>query len=191
MNPRAGLALSFAAGVLAGLVWRRRRSRPLETAPYVDLERYLGTWYEIARLPARFEKGCEAVTATYRRLADGTLEVVNRCRKGALDGPLREARGRARVVDPVSGARLSVSFFGPFRAPYYVLAIDPGYGWALVGTPDRRYLWILSRAPVLAEATVGALLERARGLGFEVKRVERTRQRADAPLQRAPAPAAP
>ena len=99
---------------------------PLETVAHVDLARYLGTWYEIASFPQRFQRGCTATTATYSLRADGDIDVVNRCRKGSPSGKEEVARGRARVVDRVSGAKLEVSFFRPFWDEYWVIDLAPG-----------------------------------------------------------------
>lgn len=121
--------------------------RPVES---VDLARYAGTWYEIARVPNRFQKNCaRGVTATYRLREDGRIDVINRCERA--DGSVDEAGGVARIVDELTRARLEVSFvrlFGQqlFWGDYWVLGLDPEYGWAVVGTPDRKYGWILARS---------------------------------------------
>ena len=106
-------ALAMAAGCATSTT-ERLRLPPLQTVTHVDLSRYLGTWYEIANFPHSFQRGCTATTATYTLRADGDVDVLNRCRKDALDGEEKAARGRARVVDRVSNARLEVSFFRPF-----------------------------------------------------------------------------
>ena len=152
---RTNRLLTAAATVLAGtaaVALTRRASRaryaPLATVPYVDLDRYLGRWYEIARLPAGFERGCTAVTAAYGRLPDGSISVRNECAKGHPGGKVKRAEGRATVADPATNAKLKVSFFWPFSGDYWILALDEeAYQWALVGEPGREYLWLLSRAP--------------------------------------------
>jgi apolipoprotein D and lipocalin family protein len=163
----------------------------VQTVEEVDLERYLGTWYEIASFPAWFQRGCTATTATYvphpRR--DELIRVENRCRDGSLDGDLRTAVGRAKVVDPETNAKLKVSFFGPFWGDYWILGLDPEYQWALVGSPDRDYLWVLSRDPRLDEATYASIVEKAEQQGYDVGRLVRTAQPADAPVMPAPQPA--
>jgi apolipoprotein D and lipocalin family protein len=138
---------------------------PLATAESLDIPRYLGTWYEIARYEAPFQEGCTATTATYSLRDDGQLRVLNRCRMDSLNGPLREAEGRARVIGEPGSPKLEVTFFWPFWADYWVIGLDPDYTWSVVGEPRRRYLWILSRTPDLPagdEATILGLLE-ARG----------------------------
>jgi len=107
--------------------------RPPEPVRAVELNRYLGRWYELARYDMAFERGCEAVTADYSLRPDGLIKVVNSCHKGAEDGPLAVAVGRAKRVGDPLGARLKVSFFGPFYADYWVLDHAPDYAWAIVG----------------------------------------------------------
>lgn len=130
-----------------------------------ELERYLGRWYEIARLDHRFERGLSHVTADYRRLPDGRIEVINRGFDAAR-GEWREARGKARFQGSADVGSLEVSFFGPFYGAYNVLVLDPDYRYALVAGPDRNYLWILAREPRLDRATLDALLARAQAWGF-------------------------
>lgn len=130
-----------------------------------ELERYLGRWHEIARLDHRFERGLSHVTADYRRLPDGRLEVINRG-YDAAQGEWREARGKARFQGSPDVGSLEVSFFWPFYGAYNVLVLDPDYRYALVAGPDRDYLWILARAPQLDRATLDGLLARAKAWGF-------------------------
>lgn len=129
-------------------------------------ERYLGTWYEVARLDHSFERGLTRVTATYAARADGGIDVLNRG-YDAEDGEWREARGKARFVGPRDIASLEVSFFGPFYGGYNVVDLDPGYSIALVVGPSRDYLWILSRSPAPPRGEVERLVARARELGFD------------------------
>ncbi len=148
----------------------------LETVPRVDLQRYLGTWYEIAAFPQRFQEGCTATTASYSQLPDGEIEVVHRCREGRLDGPVKESVGRARVVGGSDGARLEVSFFRPFWADYWVIDLADDYSYAVVGHPGRDHLWILSRTPTLEEGTYQQILQRLMAVSYETARLERTPQ---------------
>jgi apolipoprotein D and lipocalin family protein len=163
-------ALAVAAGRTAQL---RRRRRGLEVAEHVDLERYLGTWHEIARLPTWFERTCVGSTATYAMRTDGRIQVINRCRRGSCQGQPTTARGTARVVDTKTNARLKVSFMGPLAGDYWILDVDPEYRWALVGAPNRRNLWILAREPALDDRTYWRLVEKAAGMGFPVEKLER------------------
>ncbi len=107
----------------------------------VDLSRYVGRWYEIAGLPNRFEKKCaDSVTATYALRSDGKIEAVNRCRKSS--GEYTTAKGKAKVVDKQTNAKLKVTFFWPFYGDYGILDLGPNYEYAVVGDPSRDYLWI-------------------------------------------------
>jgi apolipoprotein D and lipocalin family protein len=168
--------IAVLAPLVLGAVATAAVARDLETVERVDLERYLGRWYEIASYPAWFQRNCTAVTADYSRRDDGLIAVVNSCRKGSLDGRLKQARGRARVVDEASNARLEVSFFGPFWGPYWIIDLDPEYRWAVVGVPSRRYLWILSRTPTMDEATYAAIVDRLVEQGYDPERLNRTPQ---------------
>ena len=143
---------------------------PLTTVPHVDLQRYMGTWYEIARFEHSFQKGCIGSSAAYPLLPDGEVEVINRC-TDERDGSRREAKGRAWVVDPASNARLKVTFFWPFRGDYWIIDLGSEYEFAAIGAPNRDYLWILARQPVLDAAVYGGILERLTRLGFDVGRL--------------------
>lgn len=145
---------------------------PLPTVGAVDLDRYYGTWYEIARLPNRFQSKCVSdVQATYR--PDGqAVSVVNACR--TADGSLEQVTGIARPVAGSQGAKLRVSFFRPFYGDYWILQLDPAYRWVLVGEPGRDYAWILAREPTLDQATLEALLTQAAALGFDRQAFLRT-----------------
>jgi apolipoprotein D and lipocalin family protein len=128
--------------------------------------RYLGTWYEVARLDHSFERGLSRVTATYSARDDGGIDVLNRG-YDAAKGEWREAQGRARFVGPRDVGALEVSFFGPFYGGYNVIDLDPAYSIALVAGPTRSYLWILARQPDPAAEEVQRLVARARELGFD------------------------
>ena len=149
---------------------------PLETVDSVDLERYLGKWYEIASYPMRFQKGCTATTATYSLRDDGLIKVVNRCRKDSLDGKAKEAVGRARVVDRETNAKLEVSFFGPFWGDYWIIDLDPDYQWAVVGGAKRKYLWILSRTPQMDGELYQEILSRLPGKAYDPAKLNLTLQ---------------
>jgi len=109
---------------------------PLQVVEFVDLERYLGKWYEIASYPNWFQKGCTASTAQYALLPDGKIEVVNRCRKDNLDGPVKQAKGKAEVADSPTNGKLKVWFFWPFKGNYWIIDLDTDYTWAVVGEPS-------------------------------------------------------
>ncbi len=146
----------------------------LQTVASVDLFRYAGTWYEIARLPMWFQRHCVVSKAVYSIRPDGAVGVHNECVTDT--GGVEQAEGVARVVDPKTNARLTVVFdnwfarlFGSSRdGNYWILDLDAEYRIAIVGTPDRQFLWILSRTPQLDEATYRGLVERAQQLGYPV-----------------------
>ncbi len=154
----------------------------LRTVPTVDLKRYTGQWYEIARLPNRFEKNCAGeVTANYSLRGDGRINVVNRCRK--QNGKTQEAEGVARVVNKNTNAQLEVRFapsflsFLPFVwGDYYIVDLAPDYSYAVVGDPSRKNFWILSRTPQMDDAAHKEIIERAAAQGFDTGRVVQTRQ---------------
>jgi len=179
---KAFLAISIAAIALAGCgtTTTERLGLPEpKTVASVDLGRYLGTWYDIASFPQRFQEGCTGSTAMYELRPDGEIDVLNRCRKGSLDGEEDSARGRARVVDRTTNAKLEVSFFRPFWGEYWIIDLGADYEFAVVGHPSRDYLWILSRTPAMDAAVYSGILERLRAQGYEVERLRRTPQRAD------------
>jgi apolipoprotein D and lipocalin family protein len=174
------IALVFAVG-LAAAPGSVGQDRPVQTVAKVDLSRYVGEWFEIARFPNRFQRQCLGdVRAVYAIRQDGRLDVVNRCRTN--DGAT-EARGVARVVDSRSAAKLKVrfapavlSFLPAVWGDYWVVGLAPDYSWATVGSPDRKYLWILGRTSSIGKEAYAAALEAARSNGFDVARLIRTEQ---------------
>lgn len=147
----------------------------LETVASVDLSRYLGQWYEIGRLPNRFQKKCaDSVTANYTLRSDGNIKVVNRCRKQS--GEFTTATGKAKIVDKQTNARLKVTFFWPFYGKYWILDLGPNYEYAVVGEPGRNYLWILSRTPTMDEGLYQSLVAKMQARGFNTTRMIRTTQ---------------
>jgi len=131
-----------------------------------ELSQYLGTWYEIARLDHRFERGLSDIRADYSLNSDGSVKVLN-SGYSAEAGERESAEGQAEFVETPTVGRLQVSFFGPFYGAYNIIALDkPGYRYAMIAGPDRDYLWILARDPQLPAATLKALLDQARTLGF-------------------------
>jgi len=182
---RAGyLALAAGLGAIAagGLLFRRRRppvrNRAVpEPARPVDLERYMGRWYEIARYENRFERALEEVTADYRLQADGIVEVINRGVCPAETGARHESVGKARQVPESGGAKLKVSFFGPFFGDYWVLDHADDYSWSIVGEPKGRYLWLLTREPEPGPELWEQLLKRVNELGYDDSALRHTRQR--------------
>ena len=145
----------------------------LDVVPHVDLEKYLGKWYEIAHLPAKFQEGCDETTATYTLLKDGKISVLNACKR---NGKIKTAKGKAKVVDEATGAKLKVTFFWPFYGDYWIIGLGDNYEYAVVGHPGRNYLWILSRTPSMGDALYGRLLEKLAATGYDVSRLMKTPQ---------------
>ncbi len=144
----------------------------LEVVPHVELERYLGKWYEIAHLPAKFQEGCDETTATYTLLKDGNVSVLNECVK---NGKVKVAKGTAKVVDKSSNAKLKVSFFWPFYGDYWIIDLGKDYEYAVVGTPNRKYLWVLSRTPRMDEELYSRLIGSTKSKGFNVDALIKTK----------------
>ena len=153
----------------------------LEVVDSVDLNRYLGKWYEIASYPAWFQKGCVASTAEYSLLPDGKIRVVNRCHTDRLDGPLKESVGKAEVIDVQTNAKLKVWFFWPFKGNYWIIDLDDDYRWAVVGEPKRKYLWILSRTPTVDRTLYQNILARLPAKGYDPSKLRRTSQKTKSP----------
>ena len=157
--------------------------RPLRVVPEVDLARYAGQWYEIARFPNRFQKRCAGeVTAQYTLQPSGKISVLNRCR--LENAGQIQAEGVARVVGKgqpnsilkVRFAPAFLSFIPQVWGDYQIIALSPDYTHALVGAPNLEYLWILSRSTQMDDATYNRLVEEARAQGFDVSRLQKTRQ---------------
>lgn len=152
---------------------------PLSTVDELSLNRYMGLWYEIASIPARFQRRCAyGTTATYTLQADGTVEVLNRCFD--RDDQLVEARGLARTTDEPAKLRVSfVSLFGLplFAAPYWVIDLAADYSYAVVGHPSRTFGWILSRTPTLPEETLEGIFERLTVQGYDPAQFRMTEQK--------------
>lgn len=184
MSPRrTSLALLVAAASVAALSACATLQRgPVgnsavpQPAKAVDPSRYAGLWYEIARYENGFERGCEAVTAEYALRDGGLVSVLNTCRQGAVDGPVKTSQGKARIVSDSDNAKLKVSFFGPFYlGDYWVLDRADDYSWSIVGEPSGRYLWLLSRTAQPSVQTRAAIMERTQVLGYDLSLVRETR----------------
>ncbi|MBK6909803.1 MAG: lipocalin family protein [bacterium] len=168
------MTLLVAAGVGA---------QTMTVVPSVELDRYMGTWYEIARLPNRFQEQCAGeVSATYSLLADGTVKVVNRCRKE--NGEFAEAEGQAKRADKDQpNTKLKVRFapaflsFLPFVwGDYWIIYLTPDYTCAVIGEPSREYLWVLSRTPTMAPNALQAALASAKQQGYDLADLVMTKQ---------------
>lgn len=166
--------LRVALALLALLALPVCAQAPVSSVPVLDLARYAGKWYEIASFPMFFQRQCVGdTTAEYGLTPDGDVTVTNRCR---TESGFDQARGSASVVEGSGNARLKVSFFWPFRSDYWVLGLDPDYRWAVVGNPDRKYLWLLSRTPQLSKELLGEAIKAASAQGFDLTRLRYTQQ---------------
>ncbi|MEG0655839.1 MAG: lipocalin family protein [Mucinivorans sp.] len=145
----------------------------LHAVPSLDLTQYAGRWYEIASYPMYFERGMTHVTADYTLMADGTVQVVN---QGTRKGKVHVARGRAKIVDHQTNAKLRVSFFGPFYAPYWVIGLSDNYSWAVVSDPKRRTLWILAREPKIPQTLYQSICAQIEQQGFAIDRLRQMEQ---------------
>lgn len=174
------LFLAFLLSGCAALVPTQPAPGLPATVAAVDVPRYLGTWYEMARLPVSFQDGpglrCVDVTAVYNPRPDGTIDVVNTCRNAEAGGAIRSGTAVGNVVPGSGNARLRVAFFWPFHGDYWVIGLDPEYRWAVVGAPSRRMLWVLSRTTTMADADYARAVDTARAQGFDVSRLVRTEQ---------------
>jgi len=148
------------------------------TVTKLDLNRYLGKWYEIARLPHSFEKNLVGVTATYRLKDDGMIEVLNEGFKNNLNGPLSRAVGKAKIPNKLDPGKLKVSFFWIFYANYFVLELDQvNYQYVMIGSSSDKYFWILSRTPEMDPAVYNMLLDNARKRGYNLDKLFKVPQR--------------
>ncbi len=149
----------------------------LKTVEHVDVARYMGTWYEIAKFPMKFENGLVGITANYSLLPNGKVRVLNKGYVNDFSGEVRTAKGTARVVEPATNAKLKVSFFWPYAADYWILELGKDYEYAVVGEESRNYLWILSRTPQMDETVYNELLQRIKAKGFDITKLEKNPQK--------------
>jgi apolipoprotein D and lipocalin family protein len=148
----------------------------LKTVSFVDLKRYGGTWYEIAKYPNKSQKQCVGnTTATYNFKPEGEVEIVSKCL--TKDGKMDDATGTAKIIDKQSNAKLKGSFAGFSSAPYWVIDLDENYQYAVVGSPERKTLWILSRTPEMSDATYQKILRKVEVAGYNPAKLEKTPQK--------------
>lgn len=145
----------------------------------LDIERYLGKWYEISRYDHSFERGLVGVTAYYSYREDGKIKVVNSGYKKTLNGQYSEVIGKAKISDSNIPSKLKVSFFWFFYADYFVLELDKNYQWAVIGSSSDKYLWILSRTPQMEKSLYNELLTKISNRGYDVKKLIRVEQKTD------------
>jgi lipocalin len=143
----------------------------------LELDKYLGTWYEVARYDHRFERNLVGVTATYSMREDGKIKVLNSGYKNTLDGELSEAEGKAKIPNLEEPAKLKVSFFWIFYGDYFVMDLDEDYQWALIGSSSDKYLWILSRVPHMDDLIYKNLLAKLTKRGYDVSKLIKVPQK--------------
>ncbi|HEV7384452.1 MAG TPA: lipocalin family protein, partial [Phenylobacterium sp.] len=143
-----------------------------QPAPHIEISKMMGRWYEVARLPNKIQRGCQAGASDWTRTAEG-FAVVQSCHRGSPDGPLAEWKARARVADPVSNAKFKMSFFGGLISQeYWVLDQRSDEGWLILATHDGNYLWLMSQKPTLPANIRAEAVARIKQLGFDVGRLE-------------------
>jgi apolipoprotein D and lipocalin family protein len=150
-------------------------SQTLQTVPNVDLKKYCGKWYEIASFPQRFQKGCHCTTAEYTLTEKDYVIVENRCNKDSLTGRQSYIKGKAFVDKNTGNAKLQVQFFWPFKGKYWIIDLADDYSYAVVGHPNRQYLWILSREPQMNEVIYDQILSRLKEKGFDLTKIQKTK----------------
>ncbi len=161
--------------ITCGCQTRETGKMDTSTVKELNLQRYLGTWYEIARFDHKFERGLQGVTATYSIRDDGKIKVLNQGYENTLDGKLSVAEGKAKLTD--EPGKLKVSFFWIFYADYLILELGENYQWALIGSKSDKYLWILSRTPKLEEDLKNRILQKAEKRGYDTSKLIWVEQR--------------
>ncbi|MCB4792092.1 MAG: lipocalin family protein [Elusimicrobia bacterium] len=145
----------------------------IKTVDYVDINRYMGTWYEVARITHWFEKGLVSCTANYKLLDNGKVQVLNTGHRRTPDGKIKLARGKAYVADKQTNAKLKVTFFWPFYGDYWIIELGKDYEYAVVGGPGRKYFWVLSRTPDMSPEVYNAIIEKAKAQGYDLSKIEK------------------
>lgn len=152
-------------------------SQTLQTVPFVDLNKYAGKWYEIASIPQFFQKGCHGTTAEYTLTDKGYVIVENRCNKDSIHGKQTYIKGKAFVVENSGNAKLKVQFFWPFKGKYWIIDLADDYNYAVVGNPNRKSLWILSRTAMMNDITYQQIISRIKENGFDISKIVLTKQK--------------
>lgn len=152
-------------------------SQTLQTVPNVDLNKYAGKWFEIASFPQRFQKGCNCTTAEYTVTDKGYVTVENSCNKDSINGKQSYIKGKAFVEENSGNAKLKVQFFWPFKGKYWIIDLANDYSYAVVGHPNRKYLWILSRTATINNTTYQQIVARIKDKGFDISKIMLTKQK--------------
>jgi len=171
MKAILSLILSMSVPLFAACAQSSDKQINTETVKSLDLQRYMGKWYEIARFDHRFERGLVGCTAEYTLLPDGKIQVLNSGYKNDFSGEYKIAKGKAKLPNPAEPGKLKVSFFLWFYGDYFVMELDKDYNYVLIGSSSDKYLWILSRTPQLSEQTLNLLLEKAKQRGYDTSKL--------------------
>jgi apolipoprotein D and lipocalin family protein len=172
---RTALLLLLLCSLAAVIAFAENKPAELATVAHVDLTRYVGRWFEIAKYPNRFERDCDRdVTAQYTRFENGEIEVVNSCTQP--DGKPKISKGKAKVIDERTNAKLKVTFFWPFYGDYWIIDLDPQYRWVVIGEPRRKYLWILSRHARMDAAQYADITSRLAAKGYDASKLVGVKQ---------------
>ena len=151
-------------------------AQDLETVSGVDLQKYSGKWFEIASFPQRFQKGCNCTTAEYTLTSKNYLIVENRCKKDSLNGKSLYIKGKVFSEKNTGNAKLKVQFFWPFKGKYWIIDLAADYSYAVVGHPNRNYLWILSRTASMDNVVYQEIVSRIEAKGYDVSKILKTKQ---------------
>jgi len=170
------LHVPFLISIFSLILTVNAMSQTLQTVPNADLKRYAGKWYEIASFPKRFQKGCNCTTAEYTLTNKDYVIVENRCNKDSINGKQSYIKGKAFVVKNSGNAKLKVQFFWPFKGDYWIIDLANDYSYAVVGHPNRKYLWILSRTAKMNESTYQQIISRIKEKGFDISKINLTKQ---------------
>lgn len=162
--------------ILFTMITSASTTQTLQPVPYVDLKKYAGKWFEIASFPQRFQKNCNCTTAEYTLTNKGYVIVENRCKKDSIDGRESYIKGKAFVEENSGNAKLKVQFFWPFKGKYWIIDLASDYSYAVVGHPNRKYLWILSRTAQMDDATYQQIVARIKDKGFDITKIKITKQ---------------
>jgi apolipoprotein D and lipocalin family protein len=151
-------------------------AQEVATVPHVDLNKYLGRWFEIASYPIFFQKRCHCTTATYTLSEKGYIIVENRCNRDSANGKLSYIKGKAFIVDNSGNAKLKVQFFWPFKGDYWIIDLADDYSYAVVSDPTKKYLWILCRTPKMDTDTFNKIIHSLKTKGFDTDKLKMTEQ---------------
>ena len=174
MNKSSKLLLTFGAAVVLSAC--ASRGPEMKTVEYVDLERFMGSWYVIANIPTFLEKGAHNAVETYELDDDGSIKTTFTFRKGGFDGEQKEFNPRGFVTDETSNALWGMRFVWPIKADYRIVYLDDNYSQTIVGRQKRDFVWIMARTPTLSDTDFEMLMQRSAALGYDVTKIKRVPQ---------------